>query len=207
MVMKTLTMLVMVCLLGGCASSQKMTIQDRQRITVVAISSQVKKPDSMEYTGPGKQVNEDVNLLAAMLGHGGKGKPLGEDLQLQALSNNIYIDKIVRESVVSAFKTENKFGIVAEGTPDAYVMVIEVNAYGFEAPGMLSSEVVPRIKVTCSLSDPTGRIVWRASDQLLNIYNPVQAQRPENLYLHPELMEASWREASEIIATRIVKEF
>jgi hypothetical protein len=206
LVMKTLTMLaVTLCLLGGCASSQTMTAQDRQRITVIAISSQVKKRDTMDYQGPGQWGNEQASLVASVVGHGAAGKPIGEDLQLQALSNNIYIDKIVRESLASALKTENKYTLVAEGTPGAYVMAIEVNLYGFGAPGVLSSTVVPMVKVTCSIGDPTGRIIWRASGQLLNIYNPIQAQKPEDLYLNPQLIETSWREASEIIATKIVK--
>jgi hypothetical protein len=204
-VMKTLAMYaVTVCLLGGCAS-QTMTAQDRQRITVIAISSQVKKRDTMDYQGPGQWNNEQASLVASVFGHGGAGKPIGEDLQLQALSNNIYIDKIVRESLASALKTDNKYTLVPEGTPGAYVMAIEVNLYGFGAPGVFSSTVVPMIKVTCSITDPTGRIIWRASGQVLNLYNPVPAQKPEDLYLKPQLIETSWREASEIIAAKIVK--
>jgi hypothetical protein len=205
-VMKTLTMFaVTLCLLGGCSSSQTMTAQDRQSIKTIAISSQVKKRDTMDYQGPGQWGNEQASLVASVFGQGAAGKPIGEDLQLQALSSSIYIDKIVRESLATALRTENKYTLVPEGTPGAYVMAIEVNLYGFGAPGVLSSTVVPMIKVTCSIGEPTGRIIWRASGQLLNLYNPVQAQKPEDLYLNPQLIEKSWREASEIIATKIVK--
>jgi hypothetical protein len=190
---------------SGCASTQTITASDRQSIKSISISPEIKKRDSMYYYGPGKWAADQfpvVGGIALAMSH----KPIGEDLELQALTNNIHIDQIAREEVASALRNANRYKLEEDGSPGTDTLVIEINQYGFSVPNGGSSKLVPLVRITCSIIDANGRTLWKASDGLLPLFNPVKAERPEDLYNNPKLIENSWRDASKIIAAKIIKD-
>ena len=194
-----LSLLLMGAISSGCATTQNLAAADRQNLKSIAISPDVNKVETMYYSGPEDWAPPLVTLLRTR-------KPIGEDLELQALSNNIHIDQIALEEVTAAFKSTGKVTVEAGTARSANLLSIRIVQYGFSVPNGFSSKLVPMLRINCSITDSTGRVTWKGSDYVLPLGNPVTAEKPEDLYQNPKLIEHAWRSAAKVIATNIAKQ-
>jgi hypothetical protein len=194
-----LSLLLIGAIASGCATTQNLASADRQKLVSIAISPDVKKAETMYYSGPENWPLPLVSLLRT-------SKPVGEDLELQALSNNIHIDQIALEEVTAAFKSAGKVKVEADRERSDDLLNIRLVEYGFSVPNGFSSKLVPVMMIVCSITDPTGRVIWKGSKMVLPLGNPVKAERPEDLYQQPKLIERAWRSAARFAAADIAKQ-
>ena len=194
-----LSLLLIGAISSGCATTQNLAVADRQKLKSIAISPDVKKAETMYYSGPESWAPGLIPLLHT-------SKLIGEDLELQALSNNIHIDQIALEEVTAAFKSAGKINVDADGERSVNLLSIRIVQYGFSVPNGFSSKLVPALMIICSITDSTGRVIWKGSDIVLPLGNPVKAEKPEDLYQQPMLIEHAWRSAARVVAANIAKQ-
>jgi hypothetical protein len=194
-----LSLLLIGAISSGCATTQNLAVADRQTLKSIGISSDVKKADTMYYSGPENWAPPLITLLRT-------SKPVGEDLELQALSNNIHIDQIVLEEVTAAFKSAGKVTVEADRERSANLLSISIVQHGFSVPNGFSSKLVPVMMIICSITDSTGRVIWKGSKMVLPLGNPAKAEKPEDLYQQPMLIERAWRSAARYAAENIAKQ-
>ena len=194
-----LSLLLIGAICSGCATTQNLAAADRQKLKSIAISPDVKKADTMTYEGPEKWNPPLMALFRT-------SKPIGEDLELQALSNNIHIDQIALEEVTAAFKGAGKVKVEADRERSANLLSIRIVQYGFSVPNGFSSKLVPVMMIICSITDSSGRVIWKGSHMVLPLGNPVKAEKPEDLYQQPMLIEQAWRGAARVAAAEIAKQ-
>ncbi len=169
------------------------------KMPCAVISPDVKKVPTMYYSGPENWAPGLIPLL-------GNDKPIGEDLELQALSNDIHIQQIALEEVTAALRSSGKVEVQSDAKQSDHVLTISITQYGFSVPNGFSTKLVPMLMMVCSIMDPAGRVVWKGSDLVLPLGNPVNAETPEDLYRQPMLIEHAWRTAAKVIAANIVKQ-
>jgi hypothetical protein len=194
-----LSILLIAAISSGCATTQNLTVADRQKLKSIAISPDVKKAETMYYSGPENWTPPLIALFRT-------SKPIGEDLELQALSNNIHIDQIALEEVTAAFKSAGRVNVEADRGRSANLLSIRIVEYGFSVPNGFSSKLVPVLMLICSITDSTGRVIWKGSHLVLPLGNPAKAEKPEDLYQQPMLIEQAWRIAAKAAAENIAKQ-
>jgi hypothetical protein len=193
-----LSLLLLGAICSGCATTQNLAVADRQKLKSIAISPDVKKAETMYYSGPESWAPGLIPFRTS--------KPIGEDLELQALSNNIHIDQIVLEEVTAAFKSAGKVTVEADKERSGNLLSIRIVQYGFSVPNGFSSKLVPMLMIICSISDSTDRVTWKGSKMVLPLGNPAKAEKPEDLYQQPMLIERAWRTAARYAAENIAKQ-
>jgi hypothetical protein len=193
-----LSLLLIGAICSGCATTQNLAAADRQKLKSIAISPDVKKADTMYYSGPENWAPGLIPFRTS--------KPIGEDLELQALSNNIHIDQIALEEVTAAFKSAGKVNVETDRERSVNLLSIRVVQYGFSVPNGFSSKLVPVLMIICSITDSTGRVIWKGSHMVLPLGNPVKAEKAEDLYQQPMLIEQAWRGAARVAAADVAKQ-
>lgn len=218
--MRHAALLALLILLSGCMTVP-LSDEARKKINVVRINSNVQKSPDMYYMGPGTS----ILLAGGAVGGAMAGAILAEPkkaIQYYAQQNGISIEKIVFEEISAAFRKSGKVKVEevkaplpepgkakladAAGAGDATVNIF-VTAWGFSVPNGFSSYLVPIVSVMCVIVDDEGKIVWRATDVVLPLRNPVAPMSLAAIRDNPRHIEDAWRGASRQIARNIVRKF
>lgn len=195
-----------VMLMSGCASSQKMSDEDKSRIKTARIQNTVQKGQVFLLAPGGASA-------ALMFGAVGGAASAGSISDAQTAFNDylaknaISIEAIAREEVERAVKASGKLAITTETDPATPSIQISVPQYGFGVTHLLSSNVVPVLQIKCDMVDGSGKVIWSASDRMLpSIASPMDATAWAQLANDPKLIEAQLRKASKFLADKLVKE-
>jgi hypothetical protein len=199
----TLSLVIVGALLSGCATTQQISSADRANLGSVAVSPTVEKPAKMYYFGPGASIGLLFGAAGGAIVAGTQLAP-GEQLRAFAEKNNVQIERIVREEITNAFRKSGKVTLKEAQDPSGCTLIIAIAQYGFSIPNGFSSKLVPIVSIKCSLVDGSGKTIWRSSDSVLPLGNPVEGHTPEDFKNDPNLIEESWRLATRAIAEKIV---
>lgn len=191
-------LLALLFLLCGCATTQKLADEDRKRIGVVRISSNVQVAPAMFYLGP------DTGVLFAFGAVGGAAAAAtsadsGKALQQFAEKNNIFIEKIALEEIDAAIRQAGKLKVLNTGEPTDAVVNVIVYQYGFGIPHGFSSRVGPILGIRCEIADAAGKVLGSANDYVLK----GETMALQEMRDDPKRIEDAWRKAAKRIAASI----
>ncbi|MEI7613377.1 MAG: hypothetical protein WCK63_10735 [Betaproteobacteria bacterium] len=203
---KLITIISTILLVCGCATSQRMSDDDRAKIKSVIINESVEK-GQVFLLAPG---GASVGLMFGAVG-GAVSAGLMVDAQTAFTDylsqNSISIEKIIREEVENAVQGSGKLTIASSSESTIPTIKISVLQYGFGVTHLLSSNVVPVLYIKCEMVDSSGKVVWSESDRMLpSIASPMDAIAWAQLTNDPKKIEDQLRKASKYLADRIVKE-
>jgi hypothetical protein len=198
-----ISLLALLFLLTGCATTKTLSDEDRKKINVVRIDSTVVKMPDMYYMGPGTSIllmGGAAGGVVAGLSSAGPKKAL----QDYAEKNGVFIEKIALEEIDAALRQSGKVRVAASGEATEAIMHVTVLQWGFSIPNGFSSKLVPVVQIGCQIVDATGRVMWLASDSVLPLGNPVAPMSLEAIRDNPRLIEDAWRGASRQIARNLM---
>ncbi len=200
-----LCLLTLSVFLTGCATTEKMSMTDRQKVTSVSINANVKKASELYYVGPGAGIGMAFGPIGGAIA-GATSASTGKSLQAFAEQNNIFIEKIVLEEFNDALRKSNKIPVVESPSQSAATLNISIIQYGFATPNILSSGRKPLLIIEVSMVDMSGKTIWKAKDFLIAFNNPAEAISLDDMKSNPKLIENSWRVAARVVIAGILKE-
>jgi hypothetical protein len=191
-------LLALLLLFSGCATTQKLGDEDRKKIGVVRISSNVRVAPAMFYLGP------DTGALFAFGAIGGAAAATasaepGKALQQFAEKNNIFIEKIALEEIDAAIRQAGKLKVLNTGEPTDAVVNVIVYQYGFGIPHGFSSRLGPILGIRCEIADAGGKVLGSANDYVLK----AETMTLQEMRDDPKRIEDAWRKAAKRIAGNI----
>jgi hypothetical protein len=202
-----LLLLLLAALLAGCASpTQKISDADRSRYGTVFLDQQVQKPPQMYYLGPEGALGLSFGLIGALATQ--STREAGTQRFVEAMEQHgVRIENIVINELFDAIRLSGKLVMREQPGPDVATFRVIIEQYGFSVPNTLSSKLVPMLYVKCEMVDPSGRVVWSASDRTLSLGNPAEAIPAEEMRNDPKLVLQQWTIAAKAIAAKILQEF
>jgi len=200
-----LCLLTLFVFLTGCATTEKMSMTDRQKVTSVSINADVKKPSELTYVGPGVGVGMLFGAIGGAIA-GAASASTGGSLKAFAEQNNIFIEKIVLEELNDALRKSNKIPVTESPSQSSATFNCSIIQYGFVAPNTFSSKLIPLLAIECSMVDTSGNTIWKAKDQLPLFNNPAEAITLDEMKSNPKRIENSWRVASRFLIAGLLKE-
>jgi len=201
--MKLGLLALVVAILSGCAASQKMSAEDRGKVTSARFG-QVETGQLFLMAPSGA----NIGMMFGAVGGAITGSKMEDNQKIFAAfleKNGISIEKIVREEVEAALRASGKLAM--SDSASAATLKINVIQYGYGVPHLLSKNVVPVMYLKCDLVDSTDRVMWSANDRLLpSVASKIDATSWEEMRDDPKKIEEGWRKAAQIIAKNIVDE-
>ena len=197
-------LLALLYLLSACATTQTLSDEDRRKISVVRINSNVQKAPALYYLGPGTGILFAFGAIGGAIAAAASVEP-GKALQDFAEKNGIFIEQIAFQEIDTALRQSGKLNVSDSGEATAAIVNVLVYQYGFSIPNGFSSNLVPVVAIRCEMVDATGKVIWSASDTVLTLKNPGAPMSLESMRENPKRIEDAWRRASKRIAGNITK--
>lgn len=197
-------LLALLFLLSACATTQNLSDEDRRKISVVRINSNVQKVPAMYYLGPGTGILFAFGAIGAGVAAAVSVEP-GKALQEFAEKNGIFIEKIAFQEIDTALRQSGKLKVSDSGEASAATMNVLVVQYGFSIPHGFSSNLVPVVAIRCEMVDAAGKVIWSANDTVLTLKNPAAPMSLEAMRDNPKSIEDAWRSAARRIAGNIAR--
>jgi hypothetical protein len=197
--------LMLSVLLTGCASTQKLTEQDKKRIEVVKLNSRVERPKEMYYFGPGASVGLLFGAVGGAIAGASNIKP-GNELLAFAEQNGVRIEDIVSQEFDGALRQSGKLKIADTVGANGATINLTVLQFGFSVPNGFSSKLVPVVSFKSEMVDSGGNVVWSARDSVLPLGNPVEGEPADALRADAKAIDAAWRAAVRHLARNMVNE-
>lgn len=202
---KSVAVLFIALILTGCASTQRLSEDDRARTKTVAVTSKVQKGQLFLLAPSGA----NIGLMFGAVGGAAASGALNE--QQTAFNgfldaHSVSIDAIVHDEFEKVLRESGKVTVVAEGSAGIPVMSIAVPQYGFGVTHLLSSNVVPVLQIKCQLNDASGKLLWSESERMLpSIASPMESTTWAQLHDNPKNIEEQWRKAAHYLAKKVVE--
>lgn len=189
---------------GACATTQKFSDEDRQKISVVRLNSAVQKAPNMYYLGPGTSTLFAFGAIGGAAAAASSVEP-AKTLQEFAEKNGIFIEKIVFQETDAALRSSGKLKVAGSGEAAEATINMLVYHYGFSVPNGFSSKLLPVVAVRFEMVDATGRIVWSANEGVSLLGSPIAPMTLEAMREDPKRIEDAWRSAAKRVAGNIAK--
>jgi hypothetical protein len=197
--------LVLSVLLTGCASTQKMSEQDKKRIEVVKLNTKVERPKDMYYFGPGASIGLLFGAVGGAIAGASNVAP-GSEMLSFAEQNGVRIEEIVAQEFEGALRQSGKLKIVDMAGDSGATINLSVIQFGFSVPNGFSSKLVPVVSFKSEMVDAGGNVIWSARDSVLPLGNPVEGEPADALRSNAKAIDAAWRAAVKHIARSMVDE-
>jgi hypothetical protein len=191
-------------LLSACATTQKLSDDDRRKIDVVRINSNVQVAPAMYYLGPGTGILFALGPVGAGVA-AASSLGSGKEIQAFAEKNGIFIEKLALQEIDVALRRAGKLKVSDPGEAAGTVMNVFVYQYGFSIPNGFSSKLVPVLAIKCEMVDATGKIIWSASESSSLLRSPATPMTLEAMREDPKRIEAAWRTALKVAAENIAR--
>jgi len=193
-------------LVSGCGlTPQQMSEADRKAIRLASINGNVAKPPAPSYLGPGGAAGLAFGALGAVATEPGRAAGRNS-LREFVETNGVSIERIVLEEFSAALRGSGKLRVTDNTGPGVATINITIRQYGLSIPNGFSSKLVPNLFLVCEMVDDSGKTVWRASDRVSPLGNPVEGLPAEEIRNHAKAIENAWRAAARHISGNIVKE-
>lgn len=200
------TLIGVTLLISGCATSQKLSGEDREKIKAAQISSNIEKGQVFLLAPGGASV-------ALMFGAVGGIASAGaiSDSQTAFLDylnrHNISIERVVQEEFERTLRASGKLAISNMADTATPTIKLSIPQYGFGVTHLLSSNVVPVLQLKGEMFDASGKVVWSATDRMLpSIASPMDSKRWADLVAEPKQVEEQLRKAAAYLSQKLVQE-
>lgn len=191
--------------LSGCASTQKLSDEDRARTKTVVVNTNVQKGQLFLLAPSGANIGMMFGAVGGLAVSGAienNQVAFGQFLDRNAVS----IQAIVYDEFQKVLRESGR--IVIEPNTNAEVPVINVSVpqYGFGVTHVFSSNVVPVLQISCEMKDPGGKVLWAGTERMLpSIASPMETTTWTALHDSPKSIETEWRKAARYLAQKVVK--
>ena len=182
-----------------------MSEPDRKRIQIASINSKVEKPAAPYYLGPGGGIGLGFGAIGAIVTEPGREAARNSFLDFLE-KNNVSIERIVLEEFSVALRSSRKLLVADKAEPGAAIINITIRQYGLGIPHGFSSKLLPILFIVCEMVDASGKTIWKASDRVAILGNPVEGLPAEEIRNDPKAIENAWRAAAKHISANIVNE-
>jgi hypothetical protein len=193
-------LVLLINLIVGCATTQSISVQDRQAIHTVTVNPKVKMPDKVYYMGPGFGYFMMGGVIGGAIAAAGN---VSKDTQLQnyVVANDIHMDQIMRAHLLQQLPDAGlKF--VAQGPADA-AMNIKIKVYGFSIPQGFSTAVVPILRVEVNMTRD-NQVIWSSSYYVDPLFGKMPKYQPSDLLNDPKLIVQAWNLAAQKASEHII---
>lgn len=190
--------------LSGCAATQQLSEQDRKKIEVVKLNNEVKRPKEMYYFGPGASIGFAFGAIGGAIAAASQMGP-GQEMLAFAEKNGVRIEEIVAQEFSEALRQSGKFRIGDTTETNGATISLSVFQFGFSVPNGFSSKLVPVIAYSGEMVDGSGNVLWRATENLMPLGNPVDGIPADELRANAKAIEAAWRAAAKHMANNMVQ--
>ncbi|PPD31136.1 MAG: hypothetical protein CTY19_14550 [Methylomonas sp.] len=198
-----IVLIMLVIVFTGCASTQSLTTEHRQKIRSVKVNQSVNRTPNMFYLGPKMAGSAGFLGVLGVLIANNPNKSESDLLLGFAENNGIFVDKIVYEEVSKAAQKVGKFEVIQGDDHDIATLNIGIYLYGFSVPHGFSSELVPMLGIECNLVDPSGQVLWLDRQQVLSLGNPSNSFSLKDIEDNPKLIDAMWRISAKTISEKL----
>ncbi len=204
--LKLIAAMIVVTVLCGCASTQRLSDADRTRAKTVTLSADVKKGNLFLLAPSGANIGL---MFGAIGGAAASGSIVDGQTAFEAFlkANALAIEPIVRDEFEKALRASGKVAIATPAQANAGLPVINLSVpqYGFGVTHLLSSNVVPVVQLKADMTDSSGKLLWSESERMLpSIASPMESTTWEQLRANPKLIEEDWRKAARYLAKKMV---
>ena len=157
---KLLPLVLLSVVVTACGPAKKpLSIEARQSLKTVSITSEVEMPEDFWFNSKTQTVASNFGLIGALV-----GESSAESSKVainQAMENH---DVSIPQIVYSAFRNEmakhTPFKPLKDGSDSDANMELTVFSYGFSAEG-LSSKFRPILSVVAEMKNDEGDVIWR----------------------------------------------
>jgi|GEM_PF-4052268 len=201
-----LLILAMVLALPSCATNQKITAADKEKIGEISIAETVIKSDSFYYYGPASTVGMMFGAIGGAVAASANQAPAAEMKKLSE-DNGILPDQIAREALTKAMAESGKFRIASGKSQAGNTIVISVPLYGLSIPNGFSSELIPVFMIRCEMFDANGKKIWSVSESASIMNSAAQPASFDQIKADPKLLEAAWHVAAREVSKAIVENY
>lgn len=192
-------------LMSGCASTQRLSDNDRQLTKTIKVLPQVKKSQELYLLAPGAAVGLAFGPIGGLATAAANIAP-NQALQAFVDKNQISIEKISQEEIETALRASGKFPVANPTESTDASVTITIEQFGFSVTNSFGSDVAPVLYLSCEMIDSKGEVIWSSSDRVLpSPFTEVDSITFEQMKSDPAMIEAAWRQAAKIIAKNIVE--
>jgi PBP1b-binding outer membrane lipoprotein LpoB len=138
--------LATVLMISGCATSQNMSSEDRNKIKSVQISQTVEKGQVFLLAPGGASVGLMFGAVGGLASAGAISDSQTAFVEYLK-KNNIFVEKLVQEEFESALRASGKLALVASSESTVPTIKLSVPQYGFGVTHLLGSNVVPVLQI------------------------------------------------------------
>ncbi|HEX5357395.1 MAG TPA: hypothetical protein VFW93_14370 [Aquabacterium sp.] len=202
---KVISALLLAFVITGCATSQRMSSEDKARIKSTQVSQSVEKGQVFLLAPGGAAVGMMFGAVGGAVSGG-----MVVDAQTAFVNylnqNNISIEKLVQQEFENALRASGKLSIATSADAGIPTIKLSVPQYGFGVTHLLSSNVVPVLQMKADMVDDKGQTVWSASDRMLpSIASPMTAIAWAQIQNDPKEIEAQLRAAAKYLSNKLVQ--
>jgi hypothetical protein len=112
----------------------------------------------------------------------------------------------MRSRFGQALRQSGKYRISDTADEKGATINLSIFQFGFSVPNGFSSRLVPVIAYSGEMIDASGNVLWRSTQSLSPLGNPVDGMPADELRSNPKAIEAAWRAAVRHMATSMVEE-
>lgn len=205
-VSKLLAMVMAALVMGGCATSQRLSAENKEKIKSAQISQSVEKGEVFLLAPGGAAAGMMFGAVGGLASSGAVAN--SQTAFVDYLNkNNISIEKIVEEEFEKSLRASGKLTIASAGDNSVPTIKLSVPQYGFGVTHLLSSNVVPVLQIKGEMFDGAGKAIWSASDRMLpSIASPMNATAWTQIANDPKQIEEQLRKAAKYLTDKLVLE-
>jgi hypothetical protein len=189
-------------LLTACASTMHLSEQDKERIKSVSVSDTVKQTDEFFYQGPKMGVagvfGGAIGAMAMMPANDNEGK----NWQNYFKTHNIDIAKILKNNLKTELSKQTYLKVKNKEADT--VIHLDIKQYGLTIPNGLSSQLKPSLIVYATMTDKSGKTIWKDSTSIL-AFSRVPAYTTKEYINDPQKMIEAWQGATKLASERLVR--
>lgn len=210
---RLLSVLIFIFSLIGCvmAPTQSLSSNDRSKLTKVRIKSDIEIPPRFLFANPVAATVANGGgltgaLIVAMSTSKSRGDPMGKtDIQKFAEDNGFPVPQIIKDEFVRAAMTKGTIEFSEDFPSSLPVLDLQLVTYGFGARHGLTNTVYPYMRIDANIKDPTGRVMWASSADILAFSSEQEEGHEYSDYMeNPELVKKGLVKASSVISRKLV---
>jgi len=202
--MKKLLIIFSVLLLTSCASTKRLTPNDRAALHSIAVAPHVKVKNHMYIKTRRGEIGSMLFGLAAI--------PLAVSADVyessrvddELYASHIKIRLIVKKAFMAELKRQREFKVVPPRAADAKI-VLSISKYGLRPYYEYSKRYVPVMDIEAKLIDSNGKVLWRDHYSDNSFDNKlIKKVTLETLEKHPEKIAEYWAILASSISNKLV---
>jgi len=185
----------------GCATTQDLAVEDRERTKTVRIASEIHEGAVMCMD----RTDATVGVLFGVVG-GLAAAARDQEGKIRDCAQRAEID--IGDMVASEFRDQLQareiFSIVDSMDADA-ILRIDVPYYGLFVPHGFASKLKPVLMVHARLERPDGTVIWEDNENVSASADETPSHSFDDYMSDPERLRDAWQQAAQIVVAEMLE--